>query len=75
MDYSRGIAYDYAAATERKWDRLMEQEDRDTERAEARSPKVWKPEDGHAFVESTWDSIKGCIKCGHHRFAHVEEKS
>jgi hypothetical protein len=68
------LSHRYAEGTAQAWDRLMEQEDRDTERAEARSPLVYKPEDGHAFAEAMplgWH----CAKCGSPKTIHLNKET
>jgi hypothetical protein len=67
------IARSYAEGTALAWEQKMRQEDADTMRDEEANPNIYRPEDGHAFVESTWDSIKGCILCGAWKFRHTEE--
>jgi hypothetical protein len=65
------LSHRYAEGTAQAWDRLMEQEDRDTERAEARAYP------NHPYTKVDWAGLDVCY-CGQpeHALIHYppEEK-
>jgi hypothetical protein len=67
------LSHRYAEGTAQAWDRLMEQEDRDTARSEARDPRVYKPEDGHKF-EPIINSRHYCALCGYGQHLHLNKE-
>ena len=73
--FQRDLGYTYAAVTEGAWDRKMRQEAADELRHEEANPNVYKPEDGHAYV-NVWDRGDGrCDKCGHIIEWHINKGS